>query len=383
MVTLWTCQEGLVERTSCLVIFVVYSPGIVPLQCMSLCLYIIHARSPSQDVYQLRAYFFLREFITTHNLFAAKMCQIDITVFACGHESKTVSEPCPLEEISQMIEDASSSHVPAPYCGDCFNGSTIAATNTVSTACGHDDAECPFSCDELVLLQPFFAHEKAMKQEFDSYKYRIDLVADSLGLMNDAEGIECDWSLIPAAELSDMKDVYNIHWHTALPSYLATAQATITTAFLYLELAHTHTLDVLLGCLVSKSPPGLDIEIDLDDVGTNESEGMAMYRQIVHVVRYKVRADLETLEELAVRACLDGVGWSLPAQDREASKALLGWVLERQVTPVYGAIKAEEWLKTRVERELEQDVVMEDVVDPLDTAEMDEGWGYSGSGCTV
>jgi hypothetical protein len=313
------------------------------------------------------------------------MCQIDITVFACGHSRKTISEPCHLEEISQMIEDPHPDSS-AVYCGDCPNGFTVDSTNTVSTTCGQDDFNSLFACSELVILAPFFAHHVVTKAEFTDFEDRIALVADSLTLMRDSGGIECDWSRIPAAELQDVKDEYDIHWNTALPAYLATARAAIEKAAEHLQVAHTHTFDVLLGCLASEYPPGLDldVEIDLDDVGDGESEGMALYRQIVDRLRFKVRADLEMLEELAVRACLDGVGWCLPSQDWEATKTLLGWVLERQVKPLYGAIKAEEYMQPRMEQEVQQDVVMEDVVDPLDTAEMDEGSGCStSSSCTL
>lgn len=306
------------------------------------------------------------------------MCRVEVTIFACGHESKAVSERCELEKTARRF-----GLPPNPHSS---NGFIIARSNTVSTTCGRGHVDdSPYSCDELVILQPFFAHKKGIKEEFDDYKDRIELVADCSSLMNDAGGIECDWSLIPVAELKDTKDLYDIHWNSALPGYIATAQQATTTAFEHLELAHKYTVDVLLGCLVAEFPPGLDIEINIWDRETNESEGMGMYRQIVRQVRDKVRVDLDMLEELAVRACLDGVGWSLPIQDPEATKTLLGWVLERQVKPVYGAIRVEEWMEPSVEREVEADVdvKMEDLVDPLDTAEMDQGWGYSAPGCTV
>jgi hypothetical protein len=419
MVTLWTCQERLVERTSCLVTFVVYPSDAVPSQCIHpvhtefttqvpFLLYISfteifpfenhlhfetsqpHTTKPTLQALLLNESTHLNHTKdayrhTIYTPFTIKMCQIDITVFACCHQRKTISEPCSLEEISQMIEEYSSPHTSAACCGDCPNGFTIAATNNLSTACGQDDPNFPFSCSELVILAPFFAHHENIKAEFTDYEDRIDLVADSLTVMRDSGGIECEWSQVPSAELQDMKDEYDIHWNTALPSYLATAQATIMITAEHLQFAHTHTVDVLLGCLVVKYPSGLDVEIDLEDVGSNESEGMAMYRQVVDRVRYQVREALEMLEELAVRACLDRVGWSLPVQDLEATDTLLSWVLERQVKPVYGAIKAEESLGPRVEREVDMDVQMEDVVDPLDTAEMDEGWGCPSlsSSCTL
>lgn len=295
------------------------------------------------------------------------MCQLQITFYACGHQRKTIFEPCSL---ARMLGLSTCKHTPS----FCPNGLATTRSNAVSIGCSRSHVSgSEYSCADLVILKPFFDHEVIVKEEFEDYNKRLELVVDCLSLAADSGKPECDWSAVPEENLDVSRDMHDIHWNSALPHYVSITRQTFKQAAEHLHIAHKHTVDVMLRCIVSEFPPGLDMRIDTYSLDP-ENIGLSFYTQIYVRIRDAVRAALQILEITAVVACLDGMGWTLPDQDIEAlNGGLLTCIKDRQVKPVYGAINlADYWVP--LAETVERDVKVDEEVDPLDTAPWEDPW---------
>lgn len=296
------------------------------------------------------------------------MCQLQMTSYGCGHQRKTLFEPCAL---TQMLNPSSCKHTPSW----CPNGLTTTRSNAVSIPCGRSHvSDSPYSCAELVLLQPFFLHEASIHAEFGDYNDRISHIADCMSLVSDHGRPELDYSLIPAADMQAMLDFQDEHYNAALPMYLHMARKTLDATSAQLAAAHTHTIDIMLGCTPSEYPPGLDMPIDIDALDPNNI-GLSFYTQIYSRVRDTVRSAVDTLECTAILACLDGVGWTMPDDDAQALRdGLASLVRDRRVNPTQGGIRVSDYAEYLVEEN--KAVRAREWCDPLDIAEMEgEGEG--------
>lgn len=69
--------------------------------------------------------------------------------------------------------------------------------------------------------------------------------------------------------------------------YLHMARITLDAASAQLAAAHTHTIDVMLGCEPAEYPPGLDMSIDVEALDPNNMV-LSFYTQIYSPVRETV-----------------------------------------------------------------------------------------------
>lgn len=128
------------------------------------------------------------------------MCQLQMTSYGCGHQCKTLFEPCAL---TQILNPSSCKHTHSW----CPNGLATTRFNAVSIPCGRGHvSDSPYSCAELVVLQPFFKHEASVHAEFDDYNDRIAHISDCMSLVSDHGRPELDYSLIPASDMQAMLD---------------------------------------------------------------------------------------------------------------------------------------------------------------------------------
>jgi hypothetical protein len=186
-----------------------------------------------------------------------------------------------------------------------------------------------------------------------------------------------DWAGVDhRVDVQELKRHQNFYWGLSLPAQIRRMH--ILFAVVELEFSNAHALAVngMAGREVLAVPAKLttyvESELTMDvDAGDSETGEVRMFGQVCEVLRRRIREEVLVLEDLALVACLDGLGWVLPLHDVDTVQVLMGRVETRDVKPLYNAVEVVEWEEMKVEKVC---VVEEMLVDPLDTAPIEDMW---------
>ncbi|KAF2829748.1 hypothetical protein CC86DRAFT_174262 [Ophiobolus disseminans] len=284
-------------------------------------------------------------FCTKSTRSTCTMCQLQETTYACGHRRKTLFRAC---DFAQRLAPMPDTRAPS----FCLNGLEITREGVSDESCGigHSNHSAWSELDD------FYDCEAAVHSEFECYMRRIRWIETCL----DGERPECNWAQIAREgfDVDRLKQQQETTWSQTLPEHLAYVESLLIDISNELQVAGTHTVDALLGYADPNALPELQITLDPDwypDPST-ESPALQIYAQVHHVLRSTVRSNLIRLEELAIVACLDGVGWSLPDDDSEAVERLMACIESRVARPLVGGIQVRQdrwiecWVRTHTGR---------------------------------
>jgi hypothetical protein len=299
----------------------------------------------------------------------AKMCNLQSTTYACGHTRKTLHTPCPLALTLGPV-------APTRAPSYCLNGLPIVSTTTSPSHCGRSTSSpsSPFTCSELAMLSPLTSLHSATKSEMSDYAERVRLVEKYFTL---GKRPEYDWAGVDHhVDVQELKRHQNLYWGLSLPAQIRRIHTLFAAVELEFSNAYALAVNGMAGreVLAVSAELTTDVESDLTmdvDAGDSEAGEVQMFGQVCEVLRGRVREEVLILEDLALVACLDGVGWVLPVHDVDTVQVLMGRVETRDVKPLYNAVEAVEWEEVKMEKVC---VVEEMLVDPLDVAPMEDVW---------
>jgi hypothetical protein len=110
------------------------------------------------------------------------MCQLQLTIYACGHQRTTLLRPCAFAQ--RLI--ATKSHRAPSFC---VNGLAVQHTALSSDLCGRSDNDAE-PCAEVPELTALHERDGAVRKDFDGYAQRVRSVSV---YMRAREGPECNW----------------------------------------------------------------------------------------------------------------------------------------------------------------------------------------------
>jgi hypothetical protein len=188
---------------------------------------------------------------------------------------------------------------------------------------------------------------------------------------------ECDWNKVDASLVDELKRQQDTYWTETLPMRLLWMHNMLDASHSELFTAYAMGVNDMLNrpifSITSQLKSQLDtnyLPIPSNEVGA-EHLPVQMFAQVYSALHDRVREELELLEDLALVACLDGVGWGLPMHDVQTVRLLIGRVESRDVRPVQGAVELVRWEEEKVHEGVH--VGVEEEYDELDTAEV-EAW---------
>jgi hypothetical protein len=206
------------------------------------------------------------------------------------------------------------------------------------------------------------------------YAERVRLVEKYFTL---GERPEYDWAGVDHhVDVQELKRHQNLYWGLSLPAQIRRIHTLFAAVELEFSNAYALAVNGMAGreVLAVSAELTTDVESDLTmdvDAGDSEAGEVQMFGQVCEVLRGRVREEVLILEDLALVACLDGVGWVLPVHDVDTVQVLMGRVETRDVKPLYNAVEAVEWEEVKIEKVCG---VEEMLVDPLDVAPMEDVW---------
>jgi hypothetical protein len=189
---------------------------------------------------------------------------------------------------------------------------------------------------------------------------------------------ECEWDRVDGGIMGELKTQQDTYWSETLPMRLAWMKNMLVRASDEVDATYAVGVNGMLGRHGVDVTQDLDLDIQVDaldlHIPANEfgAEHLAvqMFAQVYAKIRERVREEVQLLEDLALVACLDGVGWGLPMGDMETVRLLMGRVESREVRPVHGAVQVVKLDEMKGPEVVSMVGVKYDV---LDTAEVD-GW---------
>lgn len=171
-------------------------------------------------------------------------------------------------------------------------------------------------------------------------------------------------------DVSELRYQFKVLVAEQLPEYVSQMHKFIIDISNDLQVAGVHAVDAILGRVDPHEPPELQNKFHCDIFFDAEGDNPAlqMYDHVHKVLRLMVHFHLHELEEFAITACLDGVGWCLPNDDDTVVEKLQDCVDDRVVKPLRGGIEVwrDGWIANKdCHGRIEW-------VDRLDTAEMED-----------
>jgi hypothetical protein len=138
---------------------------------------------------------------------------------------------------------------------------------------------------------------------------------------------------------------HEVFWSETLPWKTKQVEAVLVEAAKEITDVSARAIDAILGHIRNEQVlAGTEYErFEALDFPDEDHVAVQIYAHVYDALRMKVREGLQVLEELAVSACLDGVDWTLPADDMEAVLLLLTRADGRSAQPKTGGIDLSVW----------------------------------------